>query len=442
MGLSGLQLEKSLFNPGEERLPYPSSSAWPLCALAHLTERAKNLWISPPYLLTDANLSRVGAELDLYSGIVDHHGSNSRRKQMSFNITACGRCGDSVGQEMRYCPSCGRRLAPVNRRVVATVVCGAVALFSVALGLQTYLIPPKPEGVSKQHSETPLEESVDDPQMAALRRDLESEPTNLEKLKIMAGFLGDKLRSNPQSSNAIVFEAIDVLGKILAISPKDPGALVMMADVSFDQRAFTKAQEFYEKYLALEPDNLGARARYASTLTFLGDYDKSIQQLDTVLKEDPKNFPAMAYLSITYAQRGDIPKAREVGVTALNLAPSDEAKARFSAFMSTLDGNAPSNDGSPVRSQNSGGVEGFVAAVRSNPVAGPKLVGHQESKSGELSLVFKDFPMAQMPPFAKEKFFSSLRSAAAAAKLDSIKTLVFVDADSGSKMEQIALDRK
>jgi len=343
---------------------------------------------------------------------------------------------------MRYCPSCGRRLAPVNRRVVATVVCGAVALFSVALGLQTYLIPPKPEGVSKQHSETPLEESVDDPQMAALRKDLESDPTNLEKLKIMAGFLGDKLRSNPQSSNAIVFEAIDVLGKILAISPKDPGALVMMADVSFDQRAFTKAQEFYEKYLALEPDNLGARARYASTLTFLGDYDKSIQQLDTVLKEDPKNFPAMAYLSITYAQRGDIPKAREVGVTALNLAPSDEAKARFSAFMSTLDGNAPSKDGAPVRSQNSGGVEGFVAAVRSNPVAGPKLVGHQESKNGELSLVFKDFPMAQMPPFAKEKFFSSLRSAAAAAKLDSIKTLVFVDADSGSKMEQIALDRK
>lgn len=359
---------------------------------------------------------------------------------MSFNITACGRCGGSINGDMRYCSSCGKRLTPVNRKLVGAITCSAVALFSVAFGLQSYLLPPKPDVAEHQHPETITQKESDDPQVAELRKELESDPKNIEKLKIMAGVLGEKLRANPQASNSVVFEAIDVLGKILTISPNDPGALVMMADVSFDQRAFTKAQEFYEKYLALEPDNLGARARYASTLTFLGEYDKSIRQLDTVLKEDPKNFPAMAYLSITYAQRGDIPKAKEIGKNALNLAPSDEAKARFSAFMSTLDNSAPSENPVPGGPQGAG-VEGFVAMVRSNPVAGPKLVGHQESKTGELTLVFKDFPMSQMPPFAKDKFFSSLRAAATSAGIPSVSTVLFVDVASGATMERMDLSK-
>ena len=199
--------------------------------------------------------------------------------------------------------------------------------------------------------------------------------------------------------------------------------------------------------MKLEPTDQGARTRYASTLTFLGDFDTSISELNSVLKQDPKNFPAMAYLSITYAQRGDIPKARELGSAALNLAPSDEAKARFSAFMTSLDGQTvtstspsrgnvapPPSDAAPVVT----GVEGFVAKVKANPVAGPKFVGHEEVK-GNLQLTFKDFPMSQMPPFAKEKFFGSLRKAAQEANISSVTTISFIDLATGKTMEQIAL---
>jgi cytochrome c-type biogenesis protein CcmH/NrfG len=323
----------------------------------------------------------------------------------------------------------------------------AVALFGVAFGLKSYLIAPKTEPIAKQHSEAPVQALPDDPQVALLREQLEKNPQDIEKLKMMAGILGDKLRDDPQSSNSTVFEAIDVLSRILAMQPNDPGALVMMADVSFDQKAFTKAQEFYERYLKLEPDNHGARARYASTLTFLGQYDRSIAELNSVLKQDPKNFPAMAYLSITYAQQGDLSKAKETGSAALNIAPSDDARARFSAFMTTLEaqaggsparGNIPSAEGAPPAQPVVPGIAGFVAKIKANPIAGPKFVGHEEVKD-DLRLTFKDFPMSQMPPFAKEKFFTSLRKAAQESNISNVKTVSFIDLASGKVMDTISL---
>lgn len=390
----------------------------------------------------------LGARLDLCVGIVDHHRRNLWRKQMSLNITACARCSGPVSESMRYCPSCGKRLAKRGSKFPLVMALTTVALFGVGFGLQSYLIPPKSAQMGKQHSEVPATQPSDDPQVALLREQLEKDPQNIEKLKMMAGILGDQLRENPQASNTTVFEAIDVLSRILALQPNDPGALVMMADVSFDQKAFTKAQEFYERYLKLEPDNLGARARYASTLTFLGEFDKSISELNSVLKKDPKNFPAMAYLAITYAQQGNIPKAKELGSEALNVAPSDEARARFSAFVTSLNGEAPTST-SPARGNlpapasqpatvQMTGIEGFVSQVKSNPVAGPKFIGHEESK-GDLKLTFKDFPMSQMPPFAKEKFFGSLRKAAESAKISQVKTISFVDLASGKVMDQMTL---
>ena len=364
---------------------------------------------------------------------------------MSLNITVCARCSGPVTESMRFCPSCGKRLMKRSSKFPLVLGMTTAGLFAVGFGLQTYLIPPKSTQVDKHHSEVPTQQPPEDPQVAVLREDLEKDPQNIEKLKMMAGILGDKLRENPQASNPAVFEAIDVLSRILALQPNDPGALVMMADVSFDQKAFTKAQEFYERYLKLEPNNHGARARYASTLTFLGEFDKSVAELNTVLKQDPKNFPAMAYLAITYAQQGDIPKAKELGSEALNLAPSDEARARFSAFVTSLNGQEPTST-SPSRGnlpeQLSGaqatGMDAFVSQIKANPVAGPKFIGHEDSK-GDLKLTFKDFPMNQMPPFAKEKFFGSLRKAAEQAKITDVKTISFIDLASGKMMEQMTL---
>jgi len=288
-----------------------------------------------------------------------------------------------------------------------------------------------------------VEKQSDDPQLVAMRKEVDASPEDLTKLRVFAGMLGDKLRSNPTASPELVFEAIDTLGKILKAQPNDPGALVMMADVSFDQKAFTKALDFYERYLKIDGEDLGARSRYASTLTFLGRYDDSIKELNRVLAKDPKNFPAMAYLSITYAQRGDLSKAKELGATALTFAPSEDARARFSAFVSSLDqpGSGVSS-ASPESPRKESGLDGFVSAVRANPVAGPKFVRAEQGDAGSIKLIFKDFPMSQMPPFAKEKFFSGLKAAAERNNLADIRLVSFIDAQSGGEMDRLEIGTK
>jgi tetratricopeptide (TPR) repeat protein len=299
-----------------------------------------------------------------------------------------------------------------------------------------------------QVSQQQQQQAPADPELDALRSDLERAPQDMNALRSVASLLADRLRNRPDAPPALVFEAIDVLSRILKIAPDDPDALLMMADVSFDQKAFTKAIEFYERYLKIEPNDLGATARYASTLTFLQRYDDSIKQLDKVLAKDPKSFPAMAYLAITYAQKGDIAKAKDLGVKALELAPSEEARARFSGFVESISdpsATRKAQDSTPSQINTTappsiGGVAGFVAALRANPIAGPKLVSHDDSEPGLLKLVFKDFPMAMMPPFAKEKFFSSIKASAMQTNLVSVKKIIFIDQATGQQMESIDLN--
>jgi tetratricopeptide (TPR) repeat protein len=345
---------------------------------------------------------------------------------------------------MRFCPACGKNLVSTSLKSYTLLAGAAVVLFGLGYALQVTLQSPSlrvANGAASPAQE--LQEDNSDPQIVAMRREVEAAPEDLTKLKVFAGILGDKIRQEPKASQGLVFEAIDVLSRILHVAPNDPGALLLMADVSFEQQAFSKSLEFYEKYLRIEQQDLGARARYASTLTFLGRFDDSIKELKKVLAQDPKNFPAMAYVAITYHQKGDFKTARQYGTKALEIAPSEEARARFSGFMESLkqaESAAPAASSQQVADKHSGGVEALVAAVQSNPIAGPKFVKHEVSHDeGVIKLYFKDFPMAMMPPFAKEKFFSGIRNKAVELGLKRTKQVLFVDQTTSAVMETLSL---
>ena len=81
------------------------------------------------------------------------------------------------------------------------------------------------------------------------------------------------------------------------------------------------------------------------------------------------------------------------------------------------------------------GSQGFITALRANPVAGPKFVRLSEVDSSTITLFFKEFPMNKMPPFAKQKFFQGLKRALAENGLDSVKKIEFVDVDSGQGLD-------
>jgi cytochrome c-type biogenesis protein CcmH/NrfG len=362
---------------------------------------------------------------------------------MNEAVAVCRKCNNSLDSESRFCPQCGRSVTERSPKqyILAVAIAAALGFGGWALQAGVYSGTKRPKSHPTMPQKTASKDRRESPQLAAMRQTVKESPNDMQKLKMFAGMLGDELRSNPQAPSELVFEGIEVFGRILQQEPKDPLALVLMADVSFDQKAFTKALDFYKRYLEVSPEDLGARARYASTLTFLGQYDDSVGELEKVLQVEPKNFPAKAYLAITYAQKGDIKTAKAIGDEALALAPSDEARARFSSFVSSLSSveSGESGQAPKVGQRNSGaasgGIEGFVGEVRENPVAGPKLVRHAEKGDSTVVLFFKDFPMDKMPPFAKQKFFAGLRAALDRNTLKHIKRIEFLDAESGRELD-------
>lgn len=85
------------------------------------------------------------------------------------------------------------------------------------------------------------------------------------------------------------------------------------------------------------------------------------------------------------------------------------------------------------------GIGKFIQVVKSNPVAGPKFVRYEDVSGGTLKLFFAEFPMKQMPPFAKEKFFGGLKAAALSSGAKNLKTIVFIDHATGAQMEVLTV---
>lgn len=366
---------------------------------------------------------------------------------MNEKSVTCSKCKSLLSEEVRFCSHCGKRVGVKARGYYLTALSVAIAFGLGGWGLQRGVQDgrERPKSHPKMAKQVESQKLKESPQLVAMRQEVRESPEDMQKLKMFAGMLGDQLRSNPQAPSGLVFEAIEVFGRILEKDPKDSLALVLMADVSFDQKAFTKALDFYARYLAVEPDDLGARARYASTLTFLGRYDESVVELEKVLQVDPKNFPAKAYLAITYAQKGEVATAREIGGQVLKIAPSEEARARFASFVETLASSQQSESKQVANAiQDRGqkplsGLKGFVADVRANPVAGRKLVRHSEKGESTIVLFFNDFPMDKMPPFAKQKFFSRLRDSLTKNGLNHIKRIEFLDSSTGSELDVLLI---
>lgn len=357
----------------------------------------------------------------------------------------CQGCSATLSEEFSFCPACGRT---VNRELTINYswffrlfLPLSIAAFSLVFGLQWYVhwkrgdLRPtaqfqetKQVDVANAHSGMASAVApVSDLELDRLRAELDKSPEDLSKLRAAAARIQEILQESQSTPPALALEAVDILGAILKQVPDDKEALLMIADVSFDQKAFSKAIGFYERFLKLEPQSSAARARYGSALTFVGRLDESIRELKAIIEKEPTNFPATAYLSITYAQQGDNQKALEVGKQALLIAPNEDAKARFMSFISSLE----KPEQQVPRGVTANPVAGYVMR---NPIAGPKFVGVEEREDGSIvELYFRDFPMSAMPPFAKEKFFAGIKEAASGTK---IKTVTFVDKVSGEKLAE------
>jgi tetratricopeptide (TPR) repeat protein len=365
----------------------------------------------------------------------------------NISFKFCPRCGTSLSDNARFCAQCGCNIAefkprtPLSARALTIIGATSVVLFTVAWYSQAALTGTAPTEKFKGADSSPQAAAELDAELKRLKEVAEKTPKEKAGWVAYAQALGMRL-SEKGAPRELVFEAIGALRQILDIDPNDKDALLTMAEISFQQQAFAKSAEFYEKYLSLVPEDIDIRARYASSLSFVGKFDESLKELERVLTVKPTHFHALAYSAVTYAEMGNRAKAKEVGARALKSAPNEEAKARFSDFLESLDkpeSDAPKGDShqhAAPSKEFDGVTQAVVDHVKGNPVAGKKFVDAKLSSPDTLVISLDNFPMSAMPPFVKQKFVNGIKEKAFVVS-SPLKKVVIFDSSTQAEIETI-----
>ena len=282
--------------------------------------------------------------------------------------------------------------------------------WSACVGLSNYLAKP-------EHPKTQTRE-VNNVDLEQIKSKLEKDPKN-EALNLEMAF--SLVNKGFESGDMqFVMQAVQVFKNVLDINPKNQEALLGLASLCLQSGVMDKAVVYYQKYLELRPDDIQAKADYAMATFKLGETEKAEGILQEVIKTDPGYFPAYAIGAMAYHQNGDTQKAQTYMSKAKELAPSKEALA-------SLDKLFEAKPDSPQ--------DKLLAYFTNHQIIGPKLADSKWVDTQNLELLMKDFPVEQMPPFAKAAFIS--KAQAEIAKNNPGAKVVLKDIDTKKELLKI-----
>lgn len=246
---------------------------------------------------------------------------------------------------------------------------------------------------------------------------------------------------------------------VLELDPNNTTALRGVGDIDYDTNKYDQAVAAYEHYLKEKPNDPEVRTDLGSMYLYTGNADQALIQYQRAIKLKPDMFQAYYNMGVAFAQENKNGDAQAALKKAYTLAPDDNARnqvkdlmgkiAGASGTLASLPGGgaaATSNEAAPPSQPAittpattfQGDLEKIVRAM---PVVGPKVGSFQWPSKNKARMLMENFPMDQMPPFAKHKFLSDIKSSIDAAKKDYKVTdhvqLQIVDSASGHVMETV-----
>lgn len=328
-------------------------------------------------------------------------------------------------------------------KIVVGVLVAAIFV-TVPIYLQNNLSGQKPEVPYDTYIRDQNRTANFDSRLTELSKLAEASPNDAKIWKEFANELAQKVYSpEAQSNQGLVIELIDALRHILDLEPNDPETLLSMANINYNFQVFDKAAEYFGAYLKVSKDDATARATYGSALSFLGQFDEAEKELVYAISQEPKLFLARANLAISFALAGDKTKAQKAQQEALPFAQDNSTKEKFAGFIDEILNPKPSTtkvvEAGPLPKKPADpALAGLDSDIRANPVAGPKYV-YSRLDGDTLILNFANFPMAAMPPFAKDKFISSVKASISKNNLAQVKQLKFIDHATNETLHELKL---
>lgn len=294
----------------------------------------------------------------------------------------------------------------------------AVILSSNLAGNEIHPGGTKTSGTSSRGASTPegagSEQILISPRSAELRKQLEQDPKNRQILLSLASSLQSDAKERPSPN--VIMEAVQVYSTLLRENPQDGDALLGLATLCFESEILDKAVEYFERYLALHPENLQAATDYALALIQGGDAEKAVRFLLPIAEKNPDRFQMKLTIAVAEKVRGNVASAKQQAEAALEIAPNEEAKDHIQRFLSSIDTPAQTQTIAPIKPVDLGQAAHTLSPAQAietyfsnHQIIGPKLKGIRWEKSNEVRVLVSNFPVEQMPEFAKQKFISSTK---------------------------------
>jgi tetratricopeptide (TPR) repeat protein len=249
-------------------------------------------------------------------------------------------------------------------------------------------------------------------------------------------------------------KAEQAYGHVLKLDADNLQALRGIGDIDYDTNKYDEAIAAYEHYLKKKPDDPEVRTDLGTMYLYTGNPDQALVQYQRALKIKPDMFQAYYNMGVAFAQQNQPANAQIALQKAYSLAPDDNAKNQVKDLIAKIAG-APAgtaasagpasnaaHSSAPAAAQPATTFQGDLEQiVRGLPVAGPKVGSFQWSSKTRTKLLMDNFPMDQMPPFAKQKFLTDLKSGIDTAKKDYKITgpveVQIIDTQSGRVMETV-----
>jgi tetratricopeptide (TPR) repeat protein len=274
-------------------------------------------------------------------------------------------------------------------------------------------------------------------------------------------------------------KAEEAYGHVLKLDPDNLDALRGIGDIDYDKQHYDEAIAGYEHYLKKKPDDPEVRTDLGTMYLYTGNADQAVVQYKKAIAAKPGFFQAYYNMGIALAQENKPDDAAATLKQAIAFAPDDTAREQVKELLAKLSGapaasasmqaasattpaaaaaaKSPAAASSPAASAAVANTSASPAAatassgddfhdaveemVRGLPIAGPKVTTVEWPDKLKAKVFMADFPMDQMPPFAKTKFLTDLKAGIDSAKKDNnISSPVevdIVDGASGSVMETI-----
>ena len=243
--------------------------------------------------------------------------------------SVCLRCGTAIRVDAKFCTSCGTPVVAQESTSVIDVSSSNPRCSCCGGGLIQSSISCQECGASTGVAVAPEKSTTDDGAMAGKESQLPPlrllqswKLTAVMALVLVATVIGLKLLRTSDGSTTLSPKAIETVKEVESLQatlerdPRNPDALLRLANLYYDIKIFPRAVTMYDRYLTIQPKNSDARvdmgiSYFQMALEDSGNrnhyFDVAIDELRKALEHAPQHQLGYYNLGMIYLHRGDMP---------------------------------------------------------------------------------------------------------------------------------------